>query len=211
MTLRVRILASLLILCTCGVLPLEAQDQPMKTEKGALLRTIVLPGWGQYYLGDHRIARRMMTTEVCFWLLLGTFKRAENWFEQDFRSFATLHAGTSYRLKPDIYYYRLGRYDSIEDYNQAQQRDRNIDAIYPLNTDMDWDWDSPYSRKRFQDLRRASLRTAKAASFTVGGMVVNRAIAAIHVLFLSRSDDDITEIHLDPLPRGGIVHLGFSF
>lgn len=209
--MQVKTLGFLLLFSFGGILPVAAQDQGQSMERGALLRSIVLPGWGQHYLGNHNIARRMMTTEVCLWLLYGTFKGAQDWYQQDFRAFAALHAGISYRLKPDIYYFRLGRYDSIEDYNRAQLRNRNVDAVYSMGTDIKWEWDSIHNRERYNDLRRASLRAAKAASFMMGSMVLNRAVAAIHVLFLSRKTGTDADFHLDPLPGGGRVYLGFYF
>jgi hypothetical protein len=209
--MQAKVLGFLLLFSIGGLTPVAAQNQERSMEKGALLRSIVLPGWGQYYLGNHSLARRMMTAEACLWLLHGTFKGAQDWYKQDFRAFATLHSGISYHLKPDIYYFRLGRYDSIEDYNQAQLRDRNIDAVYPLGTEKDWEWDSIHNRERYMDIRRASLRAAKAASFTVGSMVLNRAVAAIHVLFLSRKVGTAANFYLDPLPGGGIAYLGFYF
>ncbi|MFC1618402.1 hypothetical protein ACFL45_00485 [Candidatus Neomarinimicrobiota bacterium] len=209
--MQAKMLGFLILFSVSGIHPVAAQNQERSMEKGALLRSVVFPGWGQHYLGNHSFARRMMTTEVCLWLMYGGLKGAQDWYTQDFRAFATLHAGISYRLKPDIYYFRLGRYDSIEDYNQVQLRDRNIDAVYTLGTEKDWEWDSIHNRERYKDIRRASLRATKAASFMVGSMVINRAVAAIHVLFLSRKPGTDADIYLDPLPGGGRVSLGFYF
>jgi hypothetical protein len=209
--MKAKVLGFLILISISGITPVAAQSQERSMEKGAILRSIVLPGWGQHYLGNHRLARRMMTTEACLWLLHSTFKGAQDWYRQDFRAFATLHAGIGYRLKPDIYYFRLGKYDSITEYNQAQLRNRNIDAVYQLGTEKDWEWDSIDNRERYADMRRASLLAAKAASFTVGSMVLNRAVATIHVLFLSRKVGTAADFYLDPLPGGGRVYLGFYF
>lgn len=209
--MRVKVLGLLILIYVGGIAQAEDQSHNRSMEKGALLRSIIFPGWGQHYLGNDHLARQMMTTEVSLWLLHGVFNGAHEWYRQDYRAFAALHAGVSYRLKPDIYYYRLGRYNSIEDFNQAQLRTRNIDAIYDRGTDNDWEWDSSDNRERYIEIRQVSLRAAKAASFTVGGMVINRAVAVIQVLFLSRKAGPTAEITLEPHPGGGRLCLRLEF
>lgn len=209
--MRVKVLGLIILFCIGGVSQIEGQSYNRSVEKGALLRSIIFPGWGQHYLGNKHLARQMMKTEASLWLLRSLFSGAHEWYKQDYRAFATLHAGVSYRLKPDIYYYRLGRYDSIEDFNQAQLRIRNIDAIYARSTDNNWEWDSSANRERYTEIRQASLRAAKAASFTLGGMVINRAVAAIQVLFLSRKVGATAEISLEPFHGGGRLNLRLGF
>jgi hypothetical protein len=209
--MRVKVLGLLILFCIGGISQAQGQSYNRSTEKRALLRSIIFPGWGQHYLGNTHRARQLITAEANLWLLYGVFYSAHEWYKRDYRAFAALHAGVSYRLKPDIYYYRLGRYDSIEDFNQAQLRSRNIDAIYDRGTDYNWAWDSSDNRERYTEMRQASLRAAKAASFIVGGMVINRAVAAIQVLFLSRKAGTTAEITLDPLPGGGRLFLRLGF
>lgn len=189
--------------------PLTAQDAGGPAEKGALVKSLILPGWGQYALGDYTSARRLIVAEAGLWLSYVLTRGAAGWYRQDYRALAALHAGASYSLKPDIYYARLGRYDSITAYNQAQLRLRNLDAVYPVGADLDWQWDGLTSRERYGQLRRASLRAAKAASFALGGLVVNRAIAVIQVLFLSRSGGAAAAYWV-PLPGGGGISLSLQ-
>jgi len=184
-----------------GVPLLPAQNAGRPTEKGALIRSLVVPGWGQHVLGDQTSARRFMMVEAGLWLSYFVTNGAADWYQQDYRAFAALHAGADYRQKPDnIYYVRVGHFDSITEYNQAQLRQRN--PVYPLGTGLDWQWDQPANREHYVDLRHTSLRVAKAASFVLGGMVVNRALAAIHVLLLSRLERSPAAYGM-PFPDGG--------
>ncbi|MFB0517337.1 MAG: hypothetical protein ACETWG_12145 [Candidatus Neomarinimicrobiota bacterium] len=199
-----------LILVWGWIPSISAQASNGPAEKGALIRSLVLPGWGQQVLGDRAAARRFAMAEAGLWLGYFVTHSAAGWYRQDYRAFAALHAGVEYRQRPDIYYVRLGRYDSITAYNQAQLRQRNLAAVYPLGTHLDWQWDFSVNRQHYADLRRASLRAAKAASFVIGGMVVNRAIAAIHVLFLSRRGQAPSAYWM-PLPGGGGISIRLQF
>ncbi len=196
----------ILILALGWVSSLPAQDSGSPAEKGALIRSLIMPGWGQYVLGAHKTARKMVLMETGLWLSYALTRGAAGWYQQDYRAFAALHAGVADHLKSDIYYYRLGRFDSISEYNQVQSRQRNIDDIYPLGEGYDWQWGDTDDRERYSDLRGASLLAAKGASFIVGGMVVNRAVAAIHVLFLSRLGTAAVA-SWTPLPGGGRVSI----
>ncbi|UCH11571.1 MAG: hypothetical protein JSU61_06690, partial [Fidelibacterota bacterium] len=90
-----------------------------------------------------------------------------------------------------------------------QMRQRSPDAVYPLGTDLDWEWDQQANREHYVDLRRTSLRLTKAASFALGGVVLNRAIAAIHILFLSRQDHSTegAAAQWTPVPGGGLLRI----
>ncbi len=198
----------LILILALGWEPLlPAQDSDRPPEKGALIRSLIMPGWGQHVLGDHRAARKLALVETGLWLSYAVTRGAAGWYQQDYRAFAALHAGIDYSLEPVkfyIFYYRLGRYDSIYEYNQVQLRQRSIAGIYPLGERYDWQWDNSSSRERYNDLRRASLLAAKGASFLVGGMIINRAVAAIHVLFLSRIGVTASA-RWTPLPGGGSI------
>jgi len=196
----------ILILALGGVPSLPARDTGRAVEKGALIRSLIVPGWGQYVLGDHSAARKLVLAETGLWLSWLVTRGAAGWYQQDYRAFAALHAGVAYPLKSDIYYYRLGRYDSIYEYNQVQLRQRYISDIYRPDGEYNWQWDDPANRERYKNLRRSSLLATKGALFIVGGMVVNRAVATIHVLFLSRLGVTAAT-SWTPLPGGGRVSI----
>jgi hypothetical protein len=177
-----------------------------------LIRSLILPGWGQLVLGEETSARRFIAAEASLWLSYLLTHGFKGQYEQDYRAYAAQHAGVGYNLKPDIYYFRIGEFDSISEYNQVQMRQRNLDDVYALGTDLDWEWDQRDSREHYVDLRRTSLRLEKAEKFSVGGMVINRALAAINILFLSRRDRSANAAQLGwtSLPGGGIFRINLQ-
>ncbi len=201
-------LAALLALST--IQALSAQQQSDSARKGAVLRSLLLPGWGQHTLGADRWARRFVVAEAGLWL---SFAAAGKWAgvnRDDYRSYAAQYAGVINRSRPDIYYFRLGAWDNIEEYNQEQLRQRNIADVYVTGSDADWDWETSAQRKRYRELRHSSLRWDQTATIALSGLVVNRVLAAINILFLTRT---MPEAAVLPLPNaaGGLLRLSWGF
>lgn len=201
-------LAALLVLS--AIQGLGAQQQSDSGRKGAVLRSLVLPGWGQRTLRSDRWASRFMVAEAGLWLSIAS---AGKWAEVNrdgYRSYAAQYAGVSNRSRPDIYYFRLGAWDNMEEYNQDQLRRRNIAAIYITGGDAEWDWETTAHRERYRELRNSSLRWDQAATIAVSGLIVNRVLAAINILYLTRA---IPEAAVVPLPAaaGGLIKLSWNF
>ena len=110
---------------------LSARSSSVIPQRAAVLRSLLVPGWGQYVLGAEEVARGFMVAEAGLWIGYYLASETAQWYQQNYRAFAALHAGTDYTLKSDIYYFWLGQYDSIQDYNTEQIRRRDLDSIYP--------------------------------------------------------------------------------
>lgn len=198
------------LLALSAIQALSAEQRSASGRKGAVLRSLLLPGWGQRALGSDRWARRFLVAEAGLWL---SFAAADKWAavnRDDYRSYAAQYAGVSNRSRPDIYYFRLGAWDNIGEYNQEQLRRRNIAAVYITGSDADWDWEGPSHRKRYRQLRRSSLRWDQTATIAVSGLVVNRVLAAINILFLTRTMPEAAVLPL-PAASGGLLRLSWEF
>ena len=165
----------------------EVAARGNQREPGALWRTLLLPGWGQHQLGDQIAARRFLLAEAGLWLSWYSGRRISEWYAQDYRAYAAEHAGALIRDRRESFFRNLAFYDNVEEYNSAQLRNRNWSATYPVGKGLGWTWDSSDNRRQYRSLRRTSLGAAKAARFAIGGMLVNRALAAIQLKFITRS------------------------
>ena len=188
---------------------LSAQQPSDSARKGAL-RSLVLPGWGQRTLGADDWARRFLVAEAGLWLSMATANKWAAVNRDDYRSYAAQYAGVSNRSRPDIYYFRLGAWDNIGEYNQEQLRRRNIAAVYITGSDADWDWEGPTHRERYRELRHSSLRWDQTATIALSGLVVNRVLAAINILFLTRTMPEAAVLPL-PAAAGGLLRLRWEF
>ena len=189
---------------------ISAQQPNDSARKGAVLRSLVLPGWGQRTLGADDWARRFLVVEAGLWLSMATANKWAAVNRDDYRSYAAQYAGVSNRSRPDIYYFRLGAWDNIGEYNQEQLRRRNIAAVYITGSDADWDWEGPTHRERYRELRHSSLRWDQTATIALSGLVVNRVLAAINILFLTRTMPEAAVLPL-PAAAGGLLRLRWEF
>jgi hypothetical protein len=178
--------------------------------KAAVIRSIIIPGWGQHFLNEPAAARKYYISEAGLAIGMLVSRSLVDARQRDYRSFAAEKAGADFAEKPDIYYVRIGAYDNINEYNEVMLRNRQLDAVYQLGTGSDWDWNSKVDRLQFKEIRNASQTWAKLSAFLIGGMLLNRVVSAVHVLFLTRTELESTTA-LMPLPGGGQWTVAISF
>jgi len=208
--MKVRPATGLLLLALLA--PVLGQQPGRTPEKLALIRSLIMPGWGQHYLGASTAARTFATMEAALWLGYAGAHQSSLWYRQDYRAYAARHAGVAYesRSRPSTYYFHVGEYASLGEYNQEQLRSRKIGSLYTEGGAYDWEWDDPAHRERYVAIRETSLRFGKAASFIIGSMVVNRVISAIHVLYITRPGEEVS-VAFRPLAAGGRFDLNIRF
>jgi hypothetical protein len=173
----------------------------------AFLYSLFVPGAGEYYAGSKKMARVFFTSELLLWTTYFSFRTYGHWKEDDYRRFAVSHAGVNLAGKDHQYFVNIENYDSIQDYNEAKLRQRNIDAMYPENDMYSWQWDSGDSRKRFEQLRIASDTAFNNSLFVIGGIVLNHIISGIDALSAARRRAENRQNHIRfgviGLPQGG--------
>lgn len=154
----------------------------------ALLKSAVIPGWGEYSLGHTDRAQSFWLREGAIWLAFVGSRSMENWYRSDMEGLASLHAGTNISSRSSEYAVDIGDFDSFEEYNAMMVRTRSIDRIYPENLGFEWEWDSPANREKYDDIRMKSVSAEKFAAFMIGGMVLHRVISMMDIIYLSRSE-----------------------
>jgi len=162
----------------------DSKGSELKSRKLAFLRSLLLPGWGQHYAGSKSMMRVFIASEVLLW---GSFLGFETWsnrLEDDYRVYATQHANIDPHGKRFDFFVDIGNYGSLEEYNQAQLRERDVADLYPTETDdFYWRWDTDLNRQEFERLRIGSDRAANRAEFVVAAIFVNHFFSAVHSTF----------------------------
>lgn len=182
----------------------------------AFLLSLILPGAGEYYAGSKKMAGIFFGTEVLLWAAYGSFRTYGNWKKDDYKRFATVHAGIDPAGKDYQYFIDVENYMDIRSYNEAKLQQRDVNALYPEDEEYRWQWDSEASRKRYEKLRLASDDAYTRALFVIGGIVVNHIISGIDALRVVRKHrktrDDAVQIGVVGLPEGGVCfHLWKCF
>jgi len=214
-----RIVSLILILLLFPILALEAQESTtqdsllsVQAARGLLLRSMVLPGWGEHHLNYHQRGYTLNSSELLFWVSYAALLYFGNSAEQDMQAYAATHAGIDPKGK-DIYYYTdVGNYNTIYEYNDQKLRYRQYASLYPDNEVYFWAWDSDASRKKFDGLRYDSQQLLHLASFALGGLIVNRIVSMIDVIALTkdRLEIPVSDVQTLLIPQRNALTLSLS-
>lgn len=156
----------------------------------ALLGSAVLPGAGEYYLGENRAAKSFLLAEAGFWAGLFIAWQARESHLQSARNHASQYAGADAAGQGPGYLERLAVYRA---YREKEHRQDSYELAQVLSgrevAEMpEWDFGSsntPENTDRWRDYQSIMrhYRGAKVAmSFAVGAMVLNRAASVAHTL-----------------------------
>jgi hypothetical protein len=180
-----------------------------KRELDPVIKSILLPGWGQKALGRKKRARVYNYFESGLILTIVGSSTFSNITIKNYIAFASEHAAISSSEKNHKYWVDIGNYDSITDYNDEHLRNREMDDLYPDDKKWSWDWDTDANRKAFEKKRISSDQLKLAATFGIGALVVNHIVSAIDVLYLKRVIAD-GELSVKPYQNLEIGSLGYA-
>jgi len=167
-----------------SVLPETPAEE--KDLRKAFLMSLVLPGWGQYYAEARGRAAIYFGLEAGLWLTYGGFQAYGGWREQDYKTYAASHAGVDPDGKQKSFFLGVENYDSIDEYNAAQLRQRNtVDYYYDTET-FYWNWESTAKRDRFGQLRKSADRAYNRATLTLGAILANHVVSAVDAILAAR-------------------------
>ncbi len=169
---------------------------------GSRTKSLLFPGWGELSLNQNSRGQKIMAADIILWLTVFNGKNLSKNYESDYRAFASEHAGVNWSHTDYLFAVDIGYYEDLNDYNSAKARQRSLEletdlngglireyghAIYPENGDFDWQWDSDSNRKSYKDMRISSANWDKYANFAIAGLLVNRVISVIDVMYLEKT------------------------
>jgi hypothetical protein len=166
---------------------LELQKSEKKSVAQAFFYSLLLPGMGEAYVGKYGYTKFFLSVELVGWGFYLANRMRVNSREQDYKNFATQHAGVKNASKDDQYWIDIGKYDNIYEYNEQRRRERDISAIYEENAMNYWRWDN-YDNRLFYDGRRIETREIERREvFIIGAVVLNHLVSAINALRLAKA------------------------
>ena len=146
--------------------------------KSAYLKSIALPGWGNYSLDDKTTAYIHLGAEAATWIGYFINKHEQKSAVNDFKSYAKLHLNLPQSTYTDAYYETIARYDSYEQYKEYQTRQgKKIEDI--LSSDVAWKWEDSEYRRIYTLKRKESIDLDRRAKFFFAAMAVNRLVSLI--------------------------------
>ena len=179
-----------------------------------VFKSLVLPGWGEYSLGNQIRGRIFVLSETMLLLaILGSYSVSKRQ-DTEFKAYAAEHAGISPVGKDRQFWVDIGNYSSLLAFNEEHLRWRDFNALYEDNDTWTWSWDSNDNRERFENMRIASDSWMLRSSFFIGGVVLNHIVSAIDALYLSKISnikETVVFANYDPYLDKAGLSLNFYF
>ena len=171
------------------------QEQQIKTPSGKVnvLYSLILPGAGQWAMGYKTRAKFFMGTEFLLWAGFIGSHAYSNVVQDNYQSYATVHAGVNSHQKNEQFWIDIGSSDNIFSFNEQQLRERNLRGAYNETSQNYWQWDSNDSRSYYNDLRVQEHNWEQRATFVVGAFILNRIVSTVDVIRLIRKENKAYE------------------
>jgi len=162
---------------TTSVVYQDKQEIPHKSVLLAVTMSMLLPGAGEAYAGNFESGKYALLAEGAIWVTYAAFYTHGNWVRRDARVFAAQHAGANFTSKADKFDVDIGNYVSVDEYNKAKLRNRELDLLY-TDPSFSWNWDTDADRLSFKNERIRSDQMYQNAKFVIAAAVINRVLSA---------------------------------
>ena len=179
-------------------------------ELNPVLKSTLIPGWGEAVLENNKRARLFSSIELSLWTAcLATYTASYHQMLQC-QSFAVEHAGVDADNKDHKYWVDIGNYIDIDQHNSEHLRWRYLDEIYDESDR--WLWDNKNNMKNFESMRIRSDMLAKTGEYVIGAIIMNHLLSAIDTLYLLRlkKENDVAIIPIIRESDYGLI-LNFRF
>ena len=160
----------------------DQSDGEFKNRGKAFIRSLVLPGSGERYLGKKTLAKAFLITEITLWVGYFAFTEYGKWIREDAYAYAATHSGAKTGGKPSQFFVDIGNYNNVNEYNDAKQRMRQFDKVY-TSDDYHWQWEDTQSRQKFENMRIASDQAINRSVFVLGGIFANHLFSAVNAVW----------------------------
>ena len=161
--------------------------QPVnKNSLDPVIKSFLVPGWGQNELGYKSRSKKYIYVEVGILLSLYTSSKYSNEIKRNYIAYAAKHAGIVTTGKDREYWVDIGNFNTLNDYNSEHLRNREVGELYPQTQKWNWNWDTSKNRKYFESRRIQSDKMKLFSTFAIGGLFLNHFVSSIDALYLKR-------------------------
>lgn len=194
----------------------NAEDQK-KSEWGAALLNLALPGTGHLYLKEHKKGAMYLSIEAVLFMGMLFSEKTHQRYYGDARNLAFRYGHTeTTRADDDPYWNHISLVESSSTYNSLYMSNRDFDRRYLENADQ-WRWDSVSDREKYADVRTTGDKWHDAWSIFMGGLALNRLVSFIDARISAKryNRSVLANVHVQPFysiadDEGGLF-LTFDF
>lgn len=181
----------------------ELADADSGSRKGAVLRSALLPGWGQLHMGHTTRGIIFIGLDAVTWAGVGLSYLEGTFNRDDYRWLAIEEAGISISGRSNDFMDDVADFSSSAEYNDYIHRmaryyypdDPEAQREYYENHarfgNDSWNWSSDNSRNEFSDYLRMSKQWFRRSMYIAVFAVVNRVVSAIDAALLDETKPGI--------------------
>ncbi|MEA1987215.1 MAG: hypothetical protein U9N76_06980 [Candidatus Marinimicrobia bacterium] len=158
-------------------------------DKKSVLKSVVLPGWGEMSYNKNR-SKLFFISELTIWASYFTFNKYHDIQDNDMKNYAEVHSGADDFSDVSQYWVDLGSFYSYENFKERMLELRTPEKIW--DEKYAWDWDSNENANKYRNMRIDRDMSLLRAKFSIGGLVLNRIISAIDVIYLSNNSNKVS-------------------
>ena len=181
----------------------------------AKIKSLILPGWGELSIDKQSRAKYFLYAESILIISAYSFNKLSTNYRSDYTAYAIEHANVDISDRDYMFALDIGSNDNIEEFNNIKRRQRALlmeldpagnvvrdfgHQVYPEGSGYDWDWDTDANRSTFNSMRINSINYEKYAGFALAGMLLNRIVSLIDVMFLENEKE--TQLSSIIIPKG---------
>ena len=182
------LLTSLKTLLITIILALPVIGEPALFSKPGVLKSTLLPGWGEHSYGSTTRGYVFNGVEAALWVFASVAYTSATSHENDLFYFATEYGHiTDPQLKSDVFLDRVSKYDSMDEYNEQMLRNRQWDRVYSAENGEDWNWDSTDKRGEYFDIKTQRYLWRQRLTYSFGAIALNHLVSTMDALYLKRS------------------------
>jgi len=177
-----------IILSLLMSIPGYGDDSGQRMPQPSVLRSSLLPGWGQHSYQAQKRGYVYNGIEAALWIFAGVAYTNAISHENDLYYFASEYGHIEHpQDKSDVFLDRVSKYDSMKEYNAQMLRNRQWDRIYSAENGQDWNWDSTDRRGEYFDLKTQRYQWRQRLTYAFGAIALNHLVSTMDALYLKRS------------------------
>ncbi len=180
----------------------------------AFLKSLLLPGWGEFSSGAKKRARYLLVTEGVLWTTFVSLQIYGHWKQSDMENYAMEKAQVNTTGKDNTFYANVSNYHNIYDYNEEKRQFRQYSLVYSVDEDHFWQWDSDADSRRFDQLYTSRKLAGRNATLLIGGILLNHIFSAIDAVWVRHKANQKLSSSLQATPfltQSGALSLKLQF
>jgi hypothetical protein len=194
-----------------AIFPIIGESSDSSMSKPSVLKSTLIPGWGEHSFGAHNRGYLFNGIEAALWIFAGIASSTAQNHENDLYYFASEYGHiTDPQNKSDVFLDRVSKYESMEAYNEQMLRNRQWDRIYSAENGYDWHWDSDEKRGEYFDIKTERYLWRQRLTYTFGAIALNHLVSTMDALYLKRLNATMV-IQPDMTDRSAGLRIALTF